>query len=755
MDNYFSNRITIEEIKSNINAKFPPGDQRLDSYPPGVGYQQIQRLSGFATAKVPTTDMFASSGGTERFPSTKGQLVIVTDGYDSDGNPYGETDTMYATGPSRYVPLYNSIFTGDMRLLDGGKNPIGQTFPPIGSLGYFAYNGVPNGWLELKGQGLLYLKSKFYDINGVQISSRAETNFAYEITQDTEYTPLFNILYSWGIVKTTPSNNGWNFFLPKWQGYFIRCINPSSTGIDPGSRIWHPSERTHINASRVTDTTPTFGHIPVLKHTHYSKILQRHFRGGLDGHGIREDWGTTNFMRFWRNTQNAAHHTAGSHYSITGQANSYTTWRDYIGQHWSSSNYRQTYNFHPFLHSNSTTRYGMPYFDSRTGGHNLDRFKNFVVGGFKKHLRKRYYGDVEWNDPAAVDYTAHYHDGERPDGWTSCYQGNAQAPRDSAGNTHWWWHWNEKYFEDTNSRSGFGTDWWWSTGYNSAEQLGRHSTYFWQGYYRMRRWWDAGNGNWFAKAWWASLKPGTAGSPQGDRTTSKQFIANAAFLPFKDYYGNESTCTWTAHRAWSDYPNPYKNVDTNHFPPVNAFGMSTFYSDEYPHNQHNNNNELKNIARARVGRYHSYRYHFHNEVKTYWRAKENWWGTFLHSFETYNARHGSDNNHFRNWGGSWNANYASWWWMGYDRDRNYTSQSGTASWFQRWGLNWTFPYHIKRSPAGTNDGTEILNTGNDGDPTTTSGNHRHSIHEGNNGIFARGDYESRPNNIALRLCIKY
>lgn len=747
MDNYFSNRITIEEIKSKLNSRFPPGDARLGSYPPGVGYQQIQRLSGFATAKVPTTDMFASSGGTESFPNTKGQLVIVTDGYDSDGNPYADTN-----------PLYNSIFTGDMRLLDGGKHPIGQTFPPIGSLGYFAYNGVPNGWLELKGQGLLYLKSKFYDINGVQLSTRVDDDFAYEVTQDTEYTPLFNILYSWGIVKTTPSNNGWNFFLPKWQGYFIRSINPSSTGVDPNSRIWHPTERTHINASRVTDSTPTFGHIPVLKHKHYSKVLQRHFRGGRDIHDIYEDWGTQNFMRFWRHTQNTAHHTASSHYGITGQSNNFTTWADYIGHH---NGGKQSYNFHPFLYSNSGDRYGMPHFISKTGGHNSSTHRNFVVGGFTKYLRKRYYGDIEWNDVASVDFTSYYHDGERPDGWTPRFHGVSHAPRDSAGNT-WWanWHWNEAYFEDTNERSGaFSVDWWASNGRHgrdssgNTDSIGSHNTYFWQGFYRMRRWHWAWDGNWFAQSTWGTI---TSSSPAGNRTRSHvgaQSVDNVAFLPFKDYYGNESTCTYHAHRDWADYPNPYKNVDTNFYPSASSFGFSQHASDHTPHNQYISG-QLSD-AKAHQGRLHSFRYHFHNEVNTYWRAKENWWGAFLHSFESYLAGTSDVNDRYRDWNNGWNDHYYYWWWFGFNRNRWYYSQGGHASWWRRWGQYWTFPYHIKRSPAGTNDGTEILNTGNDGDPTSTSGNHRHSIHDGNNGIFARGDFESRPNNIALRLCIKY
>lgn len=731
MDNYFSNRITIEQIKSDINSNFPPGDDRLDSYPPGKVYQQIQRLSGFATLKVPTKDMFASSGGTEKFPDTKGQLVIVTEGYDSAGLPYASNDTIYYGG--RNIPVYNSVFSGDMRLLDGGKNPIGQTFPPIGSLGYFAYDGVPDGWLELKGQGLLYLKSKFYDAAGNQLSTRVDPNFAYEVTQDTEYTPLFNIFYSWGIVKTTPSNNGWNFFLPKWQGYFIRSINPSSTGIDPGSRIWHSSDRTHINASRIIDTSPDFGHIPVLKHTHYSKILQRHFRGGQDKHGHRGDWGTTNFIRFWRFTQNSGYDTRGYSYdknSFDGKLgnNQDSNWLEYTGN---LPNGRQNYNFKPFMSSNGSSRMGFPDYNSETYGYNHGHHENYVVGGLKKHLQKRYYGVRGWNDCAAVDFTAHYHDGEHPNGWTLRYQGNNGNPwwSTSNGNSNqhvWNFYWGGwQYFTDQGILYGD------RDGNQNNEE---HTN--WKGFYRMRRWYHADSANWFA---------GNDGGSSRGRTAPS---SNSRYIPFRNGYGNESKAAWHVAQAYGNRYKVYSDINSGHFAPNSAFGESMHDGgDPHPHGSG---------FRAHQGRYHSFPYHFHNEVNTYWRANENWWGPWIHYHHEYSFNTSSNDNHYRryrNASGYRGWHYAGWWWYWYDKDNWISTWSG--SYWRLASQNWTFPYHIKRSPEGTNDGTEILNTGNDGDPTTMSGSHSHTINDGSNGIFARGDYESRPNNIALRLCIKY
>ena len=737
MDNYFSNRISIEQIKADINSNFPPGDARLNSYPPGKVYQQIQRLSGFATLKVPTKDMFASSGGTENFPSTKGQLVIVTEGYNSAGLPYTPTETIFYGG--RNIPVYNSIFSGDMRLLDGGKNPIGQTFPPIGSLGYFAYDGVPDGWLELKGQGLLYLKSKFYDAAGNQLSTRVDPNFAYEVTQDTEYTPLFNIFYSWGIVKTTPSNNGWNFFLPKWQGYFIRTINPSSTGVDPGSRIWHPSERTHINASRIIDTSPDFGHIPVVKHTHYSKILQRHFRGQYDMEGLQEDWGTTNFMRFWRFTQNSGYYTRNNNYdknSFDGRlgTNHWSNWLEYTGEYSVSGRKRQNYNFKPFLSSNGSSRVGFPYYSSHTSGYYTTTHENYVVGGLKKHLQKRYYGVRGWNDHASTDYTAHYHDGEHPNGWTLQYNGQ--------GNNNPWWSWTHQnhqqwqwyywgwaYFIDQGATYGNGDQWWSNWGMSN-----------WKGYYRIRRWWRDDHGS-ESIHWFATNDGGTS---RGHNVPS----GNDRYLPFRNGYGNESKGGEHPPQSYGNRYKVYSNISSGHFAPQRAFG-ETMHSGGTPH-AHSTG------FRGHQGRYNSFPYHFHNEVNTYWRANENWWGPWIHYHHEYAFNSSSNNNHYRRYRdqSDWAAwYYGHWWWYWYNRDNWISSHS--ASYWRRASQNWTFPYHIKRSPEGTNDGTEILNTGNDGDPTTTSGNHSHTINYGSNGIFPRGDYESRPNNIALRLCIKY
>ena len=47
---------------------------------------------------------------------------------------------------------------------------------------------------------------------------------------------------------------------------------------------------------------------------------------------------------------------------------------------------------------------------------------------------------------------------------------------------------------------------------------------------------------------------------------------------------------------------------------------------------------------------------------------------------------------------------------------------------------------------------ELLNSGYDGDRTSTAGSHRHGI---NVGPSYRGETETRATNVALKICIKY
>ena len=69
--------------------------------------------------------------------------------------------------------------------------------------------------------------------------------------------------------------------------------------------------------------------------------------------------------------------------------------------------------------------------------------------------------------------------------------------------------------------------------------------------------------------------------------------------------------------------------------------------------------------------------------------------------------------------------------------------------YQGW---WYWPAHIALSNAGTPAGSELLNSGYDGDRTSTAGSHRHGI---NVGPSYRGETETRATNIALKICIKY
>ena len=169
--------IFLQEYRSRSSSSiFDPNTSR------------IQRLQ--ATRTLPS-QYVAASFGTNDFPTTKGQLVIVTDGY----NPHdGSRLDLGDSG-------YNERFTGDIRLLDGGKTRIGQTFPPVGTLGYFAYNSVPDGWLEMVGQSVLFEKSVgFYkydaDGNVIPAEDRADSDFEETIEMNLHF-----IMFSLGLPK--------------------------------------------------------------------------------------------------------------------------------------------------------------------------------------------------------------------------------------------------------------------------------------------------------------------------------------------------------------------------------------------------------------------------------------------------------------------------------------------------------------------------------------------------------------------------
>lgn len=569
-NNYFSNRIKISEIKSNISSRIPSGDPRQSFIDPSDS--RIQRLQGFATRTLPNSQYVATSFGTNDFPITKGQLVIVTNGYNqADGSRLEISDTNY-----------NSEFTGDIRLLDGGKTRIGQTFPPVGTMGYFAYNSIPDGWLEMLGQSVLFEKSVGffkYEADGsvTQVTNRTDSD--YEETIETEFTPLYDVLASWGLAEISPSILGWNVTIPAMQGYYIRCLNPSSSGPDADSRLWFSApvtdtERSKLNGRYFTpgsNLSDSFGDIPVVNHRHYGNVLHRNHEYG------DRDWGITNFTHFWRNTRVSATYNEGE---ITQT---------------------EDYDFLPY-HDGYYTGTQENYRADHTAGRPSGLGRKQIVGTATQYQKKRYFPYHGWTNWNSVGWTNAFHDGYPAHGSKGYYHAN---------------------------------------GSYTVHDRGRI----------------------LSSAW-----------------------------------GDE-------HRRHN-------------------FGSLSWYGFH--------SNDMK------YGRINSFIEHFHNSVWTYWRESDSFWGPFL-----YASFHGFDTTrYYWTWGWSWYWDSQGW------SDYNNTSQSANH-------LQFIYPFHIKKSPQGTATGSETLNSGNDGEQTTTEGEHSHNIYNGDNGVFSRGGYENRPMSVALRLCIKY
>ena len=611
-DNYFSNRIKITTIKQDIASTIPSGDGRLAYLNPNDN--RIQRLQGFATRRVPNSSYVATSLGTNDFPTTKGQLVVVTNGYQPD-------ESLYVLGD----PLYNKEFTGDIRLLDGGITRIGQSFPPVGSLGYFAHNSIPDGWLEMIGQNVLFQKSLgFYYFDpdtGVRVDLttlpdatdpiRLTVSKFYEETIETEFTPLYNILASWGLAEISPSILGWNVKIPSLQGYYIRSLNPSDTGPDANQKMWYSGSDTHTIGSVGTNArkslngsyynagssvSDAFGRIPVVKHRHYGNVLHRNDTAG------DKDWGITNFMFFWNKTRvrtTGYNGRSASPLGITEQ---------------------QDYSFLPYKNMNGsdTQNYRQDFTSGRPSG--IGRKQ--IVGSTTQYIKKNYYPKHGWQTWDSVSKTNAFHDGYPVHGSKPLY---------------------------------------YSTGYHLQ---------------------------------WRSQ---ITSSTDGDE---------------------------------------YRNIDQN------------TYEWDMGHQQNNGDDTWD----MKYGRTNSFIEHFHQSVWTYWHRHDGFSSYFLHAM----LSEFSNTNYPRwNWTHGWTDGIDHWWSTHHYYDKyenghhNHGGQHGTRE------RMYVYPYHIKKSPQGTAKESEVLNTANDGDQTTTAGFHSHSIYNGSNGVFFRGGYENRPKTIALRLCIKY
>ena len=202
-DNYFSNRISIDERKLDVNEDSSNFDITSSNYSTFIGDVGIQRLKGLAVTRIDVNTL--PTNGDDTFPTNKGTFAVLESGTNN--------------------------YTGQVRILDGGVTRTGKPVPHVGTLGYFAYNGIPDGWVECNGSFLLYAK-----------------NAGQGTFKDTEFTELYNVLNSWTnansdtavITQTIADGNA--FKLPDFRGYFTRC---STTGQIPQTKYNTSNYKNH------------------------------------------------------------------------------------------------------------------------------------------------------------------------------------------------------------------------------------------------------------------------------------------------------------------------------------------------------------------------------------------------------------------------------------------------------------------------------------------------------------------------------
>lgn len=189
MKNYFSSRISIQQIKDYV------GDV------PGL---RIQRLNGLSVS-----DARISTFPAQGYPNTRnfqGTKLDITMNVDTANN-----------------------YTGATYIQDPAITQTGVSIPPVGTIGYFPKDHVPDGWMEI-GDPLVYYAYK-RQIGGT---------IPNPIYSNTEYTPIFSLLDQWGFVMSTSNaavGKVFNTYDP-FRGYFIRGLNPDTTGPDANGVIF-------------------------------------------------------------------------------------------------------------------------------------------------------------------------------------------------------------------------------------------------------------------------------------------------------------------------------------------------------------------------------------------------------------------------------------------------------------------------------------------------------------------------------------
>ena len=294
-DNYFSNRISIDERKLDVNEDSSNFDITSSNYSTFIGDVGIQRLKGLAVTKLDVNTL--PTDGDDTFPTNKGTFAVLESG--------------------------NNNYTGQIRILDGGVTRTGKPVPHVGTLGYFAYNGIPDGWLECNGAFILYAK-----------------NAGSGTFKDTEFTELYNVLNTWTsansdtAVTTQPISTGNAFKLPDFRGFFIRCSN---TGEVPQTKYNTSNYKNHShngaslysNHSGGSPEVGTYGFARfAFSGNHGSDQDYSNPMNGMDGYEYNYY-----HLNAERGSWSGRYNTQYSHYYGWDQTWSYSGWQGDIYTH--------------------------------------------------------------------------------------------------------------------------------------------------------------------------------------------------------------------------------------------------------------------------------------------------------------------------------------------------------------------------------------------------------------------------------------
>jgi len=249
--NYFSSRISIAQIRSHVGAS---------------PIQTIQRLNGLTIIELPWSKLPGYSN------ITPGNVATNTPPF-FQGRKYQITMNTD----------FGNDYTGATYIQDPDVSPVGISVPPPGTIGYFAKDVIPDGWMEIGNDMEYYVFKR--QING---------DWYNPIYANTEFTAIHSLLKDWGFVKSESRNmSGWSFntFDP-FKGYFIRSFNPESTGIDNGNDIFdvlnnsylsiHQHEGKTLYSSRVGSSAPLPGDLHPIDYGYRTKLIESFVPGGYN-----------------------------------------------------------------------------------------------------------------------------------------------------------------------------------------------------------------------------------------------------------------------------------------------------------------------------------------------------------------------------------------------------------------------------------------------------------------------------------------